>query len=652
VTWPILCVLAAQTSTASPALTEKDLLFPEIPSVYAASKYEQRSTDAPSSVTVITSDEIELYGYRTIGEILQSVRSFYVSYDRNYSYVGVRGFQRPGDYNTRLLLLIDGHRTNDAIYDGSLVGGEAVIDVREIDRVEIVRGPSSSVYGTSAFFAVVNLITKRGRDLMGAELGGGAASFNTVRGRASVGHRLGDLEYVVSGSFYESRGADLYFEELDAPETNGGIAEGLDHERSYRLLPKLSYGPFTLQGLFSFRKKGVPTASYGQVFNDPRSHTIDQLWYGEVRYRDRLLDRVNVDAKVFVDDYHYEGDYIYDYSEAGDGSLILVNHDESRGRWWGAEATVGMALIHGLDLTAGLELRHNFEERQANADETFAFEDVHDSVVFGAYAQGDLHVVPTLRLSLGVRFDAYSTFGGTLNPRAALIWQPYESTAIKLLYGQAFRAPNAYELHYVSVVSKAPEKLLPERIRTYELALEQSIDRYARFTGSLFGYEVQDLISLSVEPEDDLLVFRNAEESRAFGLEAEIEARWPDVIEGRASYSFQRAWDPASGERLSSSPLHLVKLNVCVSLLGEALQAGAELQYASSMRTVAGPPSDAFAVLNLSLLSRELADRLTISMHVYNVLGAEYGFPGSLEHAQRVIPQDGRTFRVNATVAF
>ena len=83
--------------------------------VYSASKHMQSASDAPSSVTVITADEIQKYGYRTLADILESVRGFYITYDRDYSFVGVRGFGRLGDWNSRILLLIDGHRINDNV---------------------------------------------------------------------------------------------------------------------------------------------------------------------------------------------------------------------------------------------------------------------------------------------------------------------------------------------------------------------------------------------------------------------------------------------------------------------------------------------------------------------------------------------------------
>jgi iron complex outermembrane receptor protein len=143
-------------------LSLEDLAKMQVDSVYGASKFLQQASDAPASVTVVTAEEIQRYGYRTLADVLRSVRGFYVIYDRNYTYVSVRGFSRPGDYNARILFLLDGHRVNDNVYDGAYVGSEFPVDVDLIERIEIIRGPHSSAYGTGAFAAVINAITKRG----------------------------------------------------------------------------------------------------------------------------------------------------------------------------------------------------------------------------------------------------------------------------------------------------------------------------------------------------------------------------------------------------------------------------------------------------------------------------------------------------------
>jgi iron complex outermembrane receptor protein len=127
--------------------------------VVTASKIPQKISEAPSSVSVITAEDIRQRGYRTLTEVLQSVPGMTVSYDRNYNYANMRGLGNPGDLNTRLLILIDGRRLNDVVYDQGAIGTEFPVDLDLIDRVEFVPGPGSAIYGSSAFFGVVNVIS-------------------------------------------------------------------------------------------------------------------------------------------------------------------------------------------------------------------------------------------------------------------------------------------------------------------------------------------------------------------------------------------------------------------------------------------------------------------------------------------------------------
>jgi iron complex outermembrane receptor protein len=253
--------VAAQENFSGPlsASGTEMLLFQEIPSVYGASKYQQKVTEAPSSVTIVTSDEIKKYGYRSLADILQSVNGFFVTNDRNYSFLGVRGFNRPGDYNSRVLLLVDGHRLNDNMYDQAAIGADAPLDVDLIDRVEIIRGPSSSLYGANAFFGVINVLTKRGRDIKGAEVSTEAGSYDSYKGRFTYGDRFQNgLELLISGSFFDSAGHDrLFYKEFNEPATNNGVARDVDGERYYHLFTRSSLTDVTFQGGYTYRSKHI-----------------------------------------------------------------------------------------------------------------------------------------------------------------------------------------------------------------------------------------------------------------------------------------------------------------------------------------------------------------------------------------------------------
>src|SRR5690348_2552756 len=173
-------------STVPPGLMDlslEELTTLKVTLVYGASKHEQTEAEAPSSVSIVTADEIKKSGYRTLADILNSVRGVYITYDRSYSYLGLRGFSRPGDYGGRILILVDGHRVNDVLYDSAFNGTDFILDVDLIERVEIIRGPGSSLYGNNAFLAVVNVITRRGGGFHGAEVSGAYASYDSYTGR-------------------------------------------------------------------------------------------------------------------------------------------------------------------------------------------------------------------------------------------------------------------------------------------------------------------------------------------------------------------------------------------------------------------------------------------------------------------------------------
>ncbi|MCK7581241.1 MAG: TonB-dependent receptor plug domain-containing protein [Chromatiales bacterium] len=193
-----LCGLLAAASLAiAPPLRAAPPDLSDVPlenllnvEVYSASRFAQRINDAPANVTVITAAEIKQYGWRTLAEILRSVAGIDVRYDRIYDYVGVRGFSRSADYNTGLTVLVDGYRMNDNIYDTGFIGAELGLDVDLIEKVEVVRGPASALYGGNAVLGVVNVITRSARSVGGVELAARAGSFGLLQGRASFGKVL------------------------------------------------------------------------------------------------------------------------------------------------------------------------------------------------------------------------------------------------------------------------------------------------------------------------------------------------------------------------------------------------------------------------------------------------------------------------------
>lgn len=670
----VTCAAWVLSSTFNPAhgqnaaeLTElglEELMDQRIDTVYGASKHDQRVTQAPSSISIVTAEEIKRFGYRTLPDVLRSVRGLYVSDDRNYTYLGMRGFHRPNDYNTRVLVLIDGHRINDNVYDSGTIGREGMIDVDLIERVEVIRGSSSSMYGSSAFLGVINVITKRGASIDGIEVAAGAGTFGTYDSRLTYGAKAASgIEWLVSGSLYESAGADtLYFREFDQRisddprASHDGIAHQLDGEEASSLFGKLQYGAFTLSAFAADRTKDVPTASFETVFHG-REWTKDQRQYVDLKYDRTFSDGIKLQARGFYDRATYRGDYPYDYAEPGDPPDIVVSKDDTEGEWIGSEWQLTMPVLARHRLILGGEYRESLHADQYVYEEVqpreYYLYDERSSRTYGVFAQGDAVLTEKLTLSAGLRFDGYSAGDlDVVNPRVALIYSPSPRSAFKALYGEAFRAPNPYEHYYTNTEALHVKPALePETISTYELVYEQYLGLNYRANVSVYSYRVDDLISQTAT-EDEVLYFDNLESVRARGVELEVEGKFESGALARASYAVQRAEDGTTNTEISSSPRHLGKLNLSAPLYHDRLFAGLELQYHGHVRTLDGSEVDDFIVANVTLLGRRIFKGLELSAGIYNVFDTLYGYPGAEDHLQRVIHQNGRTVRAKFTYAF
>jgi iron complex outermembrane receptor protein len=651
-----------ELSLEASSFGEESILFQDIPSVFGASKYEQKVTEAPSSVSIVTEDEIKKYGYETLTDILASMRGFYSKDDRNYEYIGVRGFGVPEDYNSRILVLIDGHRINDNIYDGAEIGYGFQLDIDLIDRVEVIRGPSSSIYGTSAFFGVVNIITKKGRDYKGVEASASGGSDDTYETRLTYGEKFQNgVEMLISGTYYDSNGdSHLYYKEFDTPFTNYGYASHLDGERAKSFFAELSYQDFTLQSTYVSRDKDIPTAPYDTMFNAEPMWTVDEQFYITLNY-DHLFDNEwTISGALDYNTYYYRGEYEYHWDDMpGYFQYRATNHDTTDGRWVHGEAQADKTFFEKHRVSFGTEYQYDLRKKQTNYDKTPGgiyryLDDDHEGWNFALYIQDEFTITDELILSAGVRYDYYSTFGNTVNPRIGLIYNPFEKTTFKLLYGSAFRAPNAFELYYEDDgnTTKDNPGLDPEEIDTYELIYEQYFGDHYRGTIVGFYYEIDDFISQVRDPRDRLLAYENTSQIDTYGVEFEVDGKWENGLEGRASYTFQRTKNRDTGNILSNSPKNLFKLNLIVPLYKDKVFLGLEEFYVSKRKTVYGSYVGEYVVTNLTLFTKNIFKGLELSGSIYNLFDETYKDPGAYEHRQAGIEQDGRTFRVKLTYAF
>ena len=650
---PALADSSEPDADALGTMSLEELMQMRVETVYGASKYEQKVTRAPASVTILTAEDIGRFGYRTLAEALRSIRGLYVSDDRNYSYLGTRGFLRPGDYNSRILLLVDGHRANDNVYDAAFFGHDAPVSVDMIERIEFVRGPSSSIYGSSAFFGIVNVVLKHAKDIDGAAVSAAGGSLGTREATFQLGDTAANgLESTLGASWYESRGhRALYFPEFDpaisasSRATHGGIANNRDDERAVGVTGSVARGSLRLAGGLFSRRKEVPTASFDTAFDRPEE-TTDERAYLDATYDAALAPDLHVLGRLAYDRYTYRGNYPFDDQP--------VNRDDTLAESVSTEWQLTRTLGGGHTLVAGMEFRDNIEQRQLNYNETvprnYIVADERKTRNGGLYLQGEFRVSDLLLLNTGLRYDYYfESFGGTLNPRLGAIFSLSARTTFKLLYGEAFRAPNAYERFYYPA-NATTQTLEPETIRTYEGVFEQYLGERDRLSVSVYRYAVDGLITQRIDAQGDLY-FDNVSRVAAHGAEVELERKYETGVLIRASYALQKTHNPDTGEALTASPQHLVKVNVALPL-GSWASVGTELQYESSVRTLAGHTAQDFTLANLSFQTVPRQNGFQLEAGVYNVFDTHYAYPGAEDHLQDTIAQDGRTFRIKLTRRF
>ena len=633
-------------TTADPSTMDLEQLM-KIEIVVAGSKRAQQTRDVASFVSVVTAADISEHGYRTLSAVLKTLPSFYVSDDRNYTSLGVRGFARSGDYNTRVLLLINGQRTNDNVYDQALLGQEFSIDVDMIDRIEVIRGPSAAIYGSNAIFAVINVVTKPGASLNGGEVVASDASYGTHAGRASYGKAFANgADVLVSATLSESKGQRLYYPEYDAPITNNGFTNNADYENFHKLLATASKGNFSFQASSSNREKGIPTGAYGTLFNDNRSLTWNGLSLASASYM-RAAERSSLSARVFAGRATYKGEFAWDAS-------LPPNHDSGLGDWLGADVDATHTYSRHV-LTLGGEFQDNYRQNQKNftTDPAIVFVDArNESVHGGIFAQDEIALFKSLVAYAGIRVDRYEGFGSATSPRLGLIYTPDAATTVKLLGGRAFRAPNEYEQHFESYVFEANPNLKPERIETLELVAERMVGGGVQLSASTFRNRLSALISQQIDATDSTrLIFENADAIESKGVEFGLRVNRGHGPTGQLTYSLQKTEDRLTGIELTSSPRHMAKLDFLAPLVSN-ITAGVDAQYVSGQRTIAGTVAPGQLVTNLTLLAPLAFRRFDLSATVYNLFGVAYGIPGSDAHLQSVIPQDGRSFRVKTTLHY
>jgi len=641
--------------------------------VSSASRFKQKSSEAPSAVDVVTADDIKRFGWRNLSDALNAMRGLYVRNDRNYSYLGNRGFSRTGDYNARVLIMIDGRRMNDAVFDQGLIGEDFMLDMNLIERIEYIPGSGSSVYGANALLGVINVITKQGNSFNGLKVSGEVGSFDTYRGRATFGKQWSNgADLLINGSHYFSHGQDqLYYSEFNNAKVNinNGIAQDMDQERNNRVFGKFSYGDFTLRSGYVDRYKHIPTASYGAIFNHQEHFTSDQQFYVDLDYNTQINDDLELEVRGFHHWFNYYGNEAVDMDDSNDVKRV-INHDVANTRWWGGEIKLtGLQFDHH-KWVAGVEVQRDELQHQQNYDlnpdcQLYKKDDPNCPLYndsnrngwrAGVYGQDEWRITDNLMLNAGLRLDYHHMIKTLqLHPRIGLIWDVTPTFTTKLLYGSAFRTPNAYERDYdYPGVNKAYLYNKEELVYNYEATAEWYPGNGLKLLGTAFYNDMRQV--LIKDPTS--FTYENTGVFHTYGFELGGEKRWDNgrLFKLTWTHNYTRDENLNGGSWAQDSPKNLVKLHYSEPLFNDQLLLGFEEIFVDQRRTLKGithyNTAPSYHLLNINLSHTKPWHGFQGSLGIYNVLDQHYKVLGGDEHIQDTLAMDGRTVRFRLEYGF
>ncbi|MGC4091044.1 MAG: TonB-dependent receptor [Polyangiaceae bacterium] len=646
-------------------------------SVEAASRVSESVDDAPASVSIVTPQELRAMRYPTLAEALRGVRGIFISDDRGYQSLGFRGFGRPGAYGNRVLITMDGMPLNDDWLWSSYVGFDLRTDLEDIDRIEVVRGPGSVLYGTSAFSGVVNLVT-RGREVpTSREVSVSASAGGTARARARVTQRLGkDAGFWTSVAGGKSAGRDFYFPEYATagPPEVAGYSRGVDAARFATVTGRAFVDAFSLAWSFQHHDKQLPTGQFETLLGDGRTHQADSRGFVEARFEPKIGKSLTSLTRLHGNAYVYRG---YFARAPDQGGLEWNNYDSY---WGGAEQRFVLAPSSSFSASLGGEVQAHPNAHQRSGTETEGeyLNDKQNFVVAAVYGNVDVRPVQPIKFSLGGRLDYYSTFGSSVNPRFAMIARPYAGGNLKILAGKAFKAPSVYELSYIAVGQGNAPDLKPENAYSLEIEFSHRASRNTVLTAAVFSNYVTNLISLestTLADGSEETHFENTN-TPVGTLGGELEARrdWKEGWMLSASYSFQRSAYLASNSlndllvlrrspdyrEVPNAPMHMASLRGAVPILSRALTLMSRLSLESERydrddrADSALPQTRSGAALLWDFVFTGIEKRwgLNYSFGVYNAFDSRVRQPVSSEFIQRSIPIAGRSLMASASLTF
>ncbi len=657
-----------------------------------------------SVTSVVTADQIKTMGATELHEVLETIPGLHVSiqpftYDYIYTMRGIRN-----GTNSQVLVLLDGNRFSVPFQGRAMTGLE--LPIEDIQRVEVIRGPGSALYGADAFAGVINIITKKAKDIDGTVIGGRVGNWNTQSGWVQHGGQWADWDVAASLQYTHTRGDDQRIIISDSQSaldsalgTNASLAPGSMQTQfeSWNAHLNLQRKYWDI-GFWAFNGDGGTRAGVAAAL-DPIGKVESQQYMGSIKFS----------TEDYIEDWEFQAHASYLYTDVQTNQLQIfpnntllpidkdgnLNFDLSKIRGLtlfanGVKGIIGRthqmptielsAIYQGLqDHRLRVQAGYRYEEIKTrefkNIGKGVLSGNPPPSVVYGAITnvtdtkyvylpnanrsiwslalQDEWQIAKNWQLTTGVRFDHYSDFGATVNPRLALVWDINEQLTGKLLYGRAFRAPNFSELgNNNNPVLLGNPDLDPETINTIELAFDYRPIQSLRTALNLYYYSIEELIQPDpIGPSK--FKTENSGNQEAYGLEFEWNWQLHEHFFVSGNYAWVNARDKDAGQAVAGVP----EQQLYVAALWEFMPRWTLQSQLKWIGKRTNEPGDNrknikdYETVDLTLRGQKILGHINLQASVRNVFNKHAREPAVAALPDN-IPTPGRSFYFEASIYF
>jgi iron complex outermembrane receptor protein len=693
---PLALFLLQSFGALAQSSEEEDLAlsYGDKSNISIATGSPQPISKAPSTATVITAQDIRAMGATDLDQVMETVPGVHVSRTANYYnpvYI-IRGINGTGTTNPQVLMLQNGIPMN-TLYAGDKGTYWGGLSLENVERIEVIRGPGSALYGADAFSGVINIITKTAADTPGTEFGVRGGSFNTKNAWAQHGGKWGAVDVAAYLNIGGTEGSKQTITQdaarLHCPSCSlapGPVNIGYD---SIDGSIDLGYEKWRLRAGYKLRDN-VGTGAGSSSALDPVGKTRGERITSDLSWNDPNLSQ-NWGA-------NFTGSYMH-YAETQDQNFQLLppgtiysfktlpklptglaplncigttctfpsgmigdpGRDEQQLRL-SAFATYSGFTGHSLRFGLGhddLNMYHTSTDKNywlsATGPVPTAFMDYyniqshmlpHQRKVDYIYAQDEWNFARDWMLTAGVRQDNYSDFGGTTNPRLALVWDATLDLTAKLLYGQAFRAPSFIEQYGINPTSNGNPNLKPETMKTLEEAFTWQARKDTQINLNFFHYEADDLIqSVANATAGTGSTYQNTGKQHGSGME--LEGVWDAsrTLRLTGNYSYQKSISEATNQDAGYAPHDHIYLRGDWRFAGGLLSSTQVNRVMDRMRAAGDtrPPVPDYTTVDMTVRTDRSKNQWDYAASVRNLFNAtvlEPSVAGSNPLVNTPIPND------------